>query len=110
MNWREEKIESGKHRLGGAALRARERDHRDDPDHERGQDGGRSQALVGRLDQREGDAAQAERGEGGPARSSAPVIVGSRVSGMWRREAQTTNAPSGRLIRKIARQLTASIR
>ena len=42
--------------------------------------------------------------------SSGPLTVGSWVSGTWRRAWYTTNAPSGRLIRKIARQLTASIR
>ena len=41
-----------------------------------------------------------------PRVSSAPVTVGSRVSGMWRCAARTTKKPIGTLIRKIARQLT----
>ena len=98
------------HRLRAAALLRTKATATSDADSQRGQDDRRADALLGGLDQGEGDAAQAERGERGPRRSSRPVIVGSRVSGTWRREAQTTNAPSGRLIRKIARQLTASIR
>ncbi len=44
-----------------------------------------------------------------PRRSSLPVTLSSRDSGTWRGAAQKTKAPSGRLIRKIARQSTASI-
>ena len=111
MNWREEKIESGSIGCGLRRSACDEGGQRGDPDRERRHDHRRPDALLGRLDQREGDAGEPERGERpSRGRSSAPVIVGSRVSGMWRRDAQTTKAPSGRLIRKIARQLTASIR
>jgi hypothetical protein len=45
-----------------------------------------------------------------PVKSSRPLALGSRVSGTWRGAISTTNRPSGRLIRKIARHETASTR
>ena len=109
MNWRESKIDSGSI---GSGLRRSARTNATAlarPTAIAPITAGEPRPFSGAWISPKVSPASASEANAEPRKSSRPLIVGSRVSGTWRLAAQTTNAPSGMLIRKIARQLTASI-